>query len=66
MAVSDQLDPVRADSLERVLVDSLLTDLADAKYLSSGMNVGLTVAMSDVCRRAAPIERLSWPRPSPS
>src|SRR5262249_39121451 len=37
-AVGDQLDPVRADSLERALVDALLIDLADVKSLvSKGM-----------------------------
>jgi hypothetical protein len=45
VAVGDQLDPVRSDSLERVLVDSLLTDLADVKSLSSrGRIEGWTVA----------------------
>src|SRR5262249_20325474 len=35
-AVGDRLDPVRADSLERALVDSLLTVLADVKSLNYG------------------------------
>jgi hypothetical protein len=50
VAVGDKLDPVRADSLERALVDSYLIDLADVKSLSSR---GLTVAaVVDVCGHA--------------
>jgi hypothetical protein len=48
-AVGDQLDPVRADSLEGALVDSLLTDLADVKSLNLG-TVGPMVTA--VCGRA--------------
>jgi hypothetical protein len=53
VAVGDQLDPVRADSLERALVDSLPTDLADVKSLFSRGNVGQSVAaVAAVCGRA--------------
>src|SRR5262249_35470879 len=52
-AVGDQLDPGRADSLERALVDSLLTDLAGVKSLSSGRIEDQTVAaVAAVCGRA--------------
>jgi hypothetical protein len=52
-AVGDRLDPVRADSLERALVDSLLTVLADVKSLSYGGTGGQRVAgVAAVCGRA--------------
>jgi len=55
VAVGDQLDPVRADSLERVLVDSLLTDLAGVKSLPlSGIEGRMVAAVAEVCGRAAP------------
>jgi hypothetical protein len=53
VAVGDELDPGRADSLERALVDSLPTDLADVKSLFSRGNVGQAVAaVAAVCERA--------------
>jgi hypothetical protein len=50
VAVGDQLDPVLADSLERALVDSLLTDLADVKSLR--IEARTVAAVAEVCRRA--------------
>jgi hypothetical protein len=53
VAVGDQLDPVRADSFERVLVDSLLTDLAGVKSLSaSEIERRMVAAVAAVCGRA--------------
>jgi len=53
VAVGDQLDPDRDESLERMLVDSLLTDLADVKSLSpKGIEGRTAAAVAAVCGRA--------------
>jgi hypothetical protein len=54
-AVGDQVGPARAGSLERALVDSLLTDLADVKSLSTGRIEEPTLAaLAEVGGRAGP------------
>jgi hypothetical protein len=54
VAVGDQLDPVLADSLERALVDSLLTDLADVMSFGriDARTAAAVAAVAEVCRRA--------------
>jgi len=53
VAVGDRLNPVQGDSLERALVDALLTDLADVKSLfSSGIEDPTVAAVAELCRHA--------------